>query len=263
MESKTKVSSHERADDADFNNVTYQRCLFAYEFAKKYISGKSLLDIGCGTGYGSIQLSESARHVTALDYDAETIRKNKERFSKVMNVVFIKSSVPPIPFPDDSFEAVTAFQFIEHIDRRREFLKEAMRVLKPGGILLLTTPNSVKSFARNPFHVHEYTFDEIQHELEKTGGKFELKGLQGNQKVNDYYRENSKWVKMILKFDFINLHKILPSKWLTAPYNFITNLMRKKLKEEVKQTLNISTSDFFLQDKNLEETWDIYAVVRK
>ncbi|MFN8166464.1 MAG: hypothetical protein U0X76_09945 [Bacteroidia bacterium] len=73
-------------------------------------------------------------------------------------------------------------------------MKECLRVLKPGGKVLITTPNVKKSLARNPFHVHEYTFDEIKGEISSLTPNFNLKGLNGNEVVNKYYAENGKFV---------------------------------------------------------------------
>ena len=255
--------SHERADDSMANNVTYQRCLYAYDFAVPYIKDKKVADVGCGLAYGTSLMATHASEITGIDYDSDTIATNKNRYRQIVNLDFIQSSVPPLPLANNSIDVVTAFQFIEHIHKRKEFIKDALRVLRPGGVLLMTTPNARKSLARNPFHVHEYTFDEMMKELQSTAADFVLKGLQGDEKVNSYYHENGKWVRRILKFDVLGLHKKLPAELLTVPYNWITNLMRKNLMTKVNHTLDISTRNFFIQEENLDETWDIYAIVFK
>ncbi|MCX6290361.1 MAG: methyltransferase domain-containing protein [Bacteroidetes bacterium] len=257
------MSSHERAHHDDANNVTYQRCQFAYEFAKPFITGKEVLDVGCGMAYGTALMAQSAKKITGIDYDQQTVTGNSQRYASIPNLSFRQGAVPPLPFADQSFDVVTAFQFIEHIEHRKEFIKEALRVLKPGGSLLVTTPNVKKSLARNPFHVHEYTFDEMKKEVESLTPKFQLKGLNGNDRVNTYYEENGKFVRMILKWDVLKLHRILPAAILTKPYNWVTSLMRNKLKEKVSQSMDITTKDFHLQDDNLDAMWDIYLVAGK
>jgi ubiquinone/menaquinone biosynthesis C-methylase UbiE len=257
------MSSHERAQQDEANNVTYQRCQYAYEFAQSYIAGKKVLDIGCGNGYGTALMAKSAKEIVGLDYDAATVAGNQSTYRSISNISFKQGSIPPIPYDDGSFEVITAFQFIEHIEPRKEFLKECLRVLSPGGTLLVTTPNSKKSLARNPFHVHEYTFNEMQEELSSLGAAFELQGLNGNESVNQYYAENGKFVRMILKWDVFKLHQRLPAGLLTKPYNLITNLMRNKLKDQVSQTTGISTKDFFLQKEDLDACWDIYLIAKK
>lgn len=257
------MSSHERALQDEANNVTYQRCQYAYEFAKDYISGKEVLDVGCGLAYGASLMAQSAKKITGIDYDAETIEGNKQRYSAIKNLDFIQGAVPPLPFPDNSFDVVTTFQFIEHIHHRKEFIKECLRVVKPGGKVLITTPNIKRSLARNPFHIHEYTFDEMNKEVSLFTSNFELKGLNASERVRKYYEENGKFVRMILKFDIFGLHKILPAKILYVPYNWITSLMRNKLKEKVSQTADITMYDFFLQKNDLDDCWDIFVIAGK
>jgi hypothetical protein len=142
-------------------------------------------------------------------------------------------------------------------------MQDVKRVLKPGGIFLCTTPNIKMSIARNPFHVHEYTFDEMKTEASKVFENIELKGLQGNEKVNKYYSDNAKWAKKILMLDPLGLHKMVPASWLVKPYNMLTSMMRKDLKEQNNDTLAISTQDFHLTQDNLDKTWDIYLIAKK
>ena len=156
------MSSHERAQQDEANNVTYQRCQFAYEFAKPFITGKKVLDVGCGLAYGTALMAQSASTITGVDYDSQTVEDDSKRYNSISNLDFRHSLIPPLPFADQVYDVITAFQFIEHIEPRKEFIQECLRVLKPGGSLLLTTPNAKKSLARNPFHIHEYTFEEMK-----------------------------------------------------------------------------------------------------
>ncbi len=257
------MSSHERALKDDTNNVTYERCQFAYEFALPLIKGKTVLDVGCGLAYGTALMAESAASIVGVDYDQSVVDDNTRQYSAIKNLSFQRVTVPPLPFADESFEVITSFQFIEHIHPRKEYLKECIRVLKPGGKLYVTTPNTKRSLARNPFHIHEYTFEEMRNEVSSLTKNFELKGLNGNDKVKQYYEENGKFVRNILKWDVLGLHKKLPASWVTVPYNFITSIMRSKLKEKVKTSTDITSRDFSLQNDNLDDTLDIYLIVSK
>ena len=91
----------------------------------------------------------------------------------------------------------------------------------------------------------------------------ELKALKGNEKVNEYYKQNEKMVRKIMKWDVLRLHRIIPASLLMKPYNWITTLMRKTLKNNVNQTADISTSDFYLDSAKLNEGWDIYVLAKK
>ena len=257
------IHDRERPSFEASNNVTVKRCFYAYEFAEQYVKGKHIADIGCGTGYGTVHLAKFAQHAIGVDYSAETVEQNKKDNATVANLEFITCTVPPITLPDASVDVVTAFQFIEHLSDPLGFIKEAKRILKPGGVFLCTTVNGKMSLARNPFHVFEYTFATIEADFRKVFDDVEMIGLQGNERVNKYYTDNAKWVRSVTKWDFLGLHKILPAKWLALPYNFLTTLMRNKLMEKNKETTEISTSDFFLQKDNLDKTWDIFVIAKK
>lgn len=253
----------ERPSFEDSNNVTVQRCFFAYEFAREYVKGKHTADIGCADGYGTQYLADYTLSTVGVDYSEATIAIAREKHKAKHNLSFKSGSVPPIPLESESVEVVTAFQFIEHIQDRVGFMKEVYRVLKPGGVFLCTTPNIKMSIARNPFHVHEYTFDEMKKEMTSVFNQVMLKGLQGNEKVNKYYEENARWAKKILRLDPLGLHKMVPSSWLVKPYNFLTTLMRKDLKDQNNDTLQIRTGDFYLTEDRLDFTWDIYVIATK
>jgi ubiquinone/menaquinone biosynthesis C-methylase UbiE len=257
------IHDRERPSFEESNNVTVQRCFYAYEFAEEYIKGKKVADIGCGTGYGTIHMAKFADSAIGVDYSAETVAQNKKDNAQVANLDFITCKVPPIDLPDASFDVVTAFQFIEHLEDPMGFIKEAKRILKPDGVFLCTTVNAKMSLARNPFHVFEYTFDAMEADFRKVFDDVEMIGLQGNERVNAYYKDNAKWVKSVLKWDVFGLHKILPSKLLALPYNFLTSMMRQNLMEKNDVTTDITTKDFHLEKDNLDKTWDIFVIAKK
>lgn len=253
----------ERPSFEDSNNVTVQRCFYAYEFAREYVKGKETADIGCADGYGTQYLADYTKSTVGVDYSEVTIAEARAKHQAKKNLSFKSGSVPPIPLDSESVDVVTAFQFIEHIHDRVGFIKDVYRVLKPGGVFLCSTPNIKMSIARNPFHVHEYTFDELQKEMSSVFGNVEMKGLQGNEKVNKYYEDNARWAKKILRLDPLGIHKMVPASWLVKPYNFLTTIMRKDLKTQNNATLEITTKDFFLTQDRLDFTWDIFVVAKK
>ncbi len=253
----------ERPSFEDSNNVTVQRCFYAYEFARDFIRDKDTADIGCADGYGTTYLADYTKSTVGVDYSETTLDDARKKHAAKKNLTFIAGKVPPIPLEDNSKDVVTSFQFIEHIEDRIGFIRDAYRVLKPGGTFICTTPNVKMSIARNPFHVHEYTFEEMKKEISSVFENFKIEGLQGNEKVNNYYEENSRWAKKILMFDPLGIHKMVPASWLIKPYNFLTSMMRKDLKEQNDDTLNITSKDFFLTTERLNFTWDIFVVAKK
>lgn len=258
------IFNRERPSFEAANNVTVKRCFFAYEFASRFVNKDAhVYDIGCADGYGTSYLSSFCSQITGMDYSKETVRQARHKYQSIANMSFVSSTVPPLSIYSEKADVITAFQFIEHIYKREDFMREVSRALKLDGIFICTTPNRKKSLARNPYHVHEYTFDEMKTEIGKYFDEFTLMGLHGNEKVDKYYRQNSMWVQRALSFDVLGLHKVLPSSLLYMPYNLLTSMMRNDLMKDNANTTQIDTQDFYLSEVNLDSALDIFVVARK
>jgi SAM-dependent methyltransferase len=146
------------------------RYRFARQFARRLGPDAAILDAGCGTGYGTAEFSD-ARSVTAFDISAEAVRHARDRYAG-QRVRYLQAACESLPFADSSFDLVVAFEVIEHLKRWREMLNEVKRVLKPAGILLVSTPNrayyaeSRASAGPNPFHVREFDRREFSEALD-------------------------------------------------------------------------------------------------
>jgi ubiquinone/menaquinone biosynthesis C-methylase UbiE len=126
-----------------------------YVFAGQYVSGKDVLDVACGTGVGTSFLRRvGARRVWGIDIDSASIEFAKASYEDCQ---FVQSDATNLCLPDGSVDVVVSFETIEHVKSQREFLEECRRVLKPGGVLICSTPNLAISrwSADNPFHVRE------------------------------------------------------------------------------------------------------------
>jgi len=140
-----------------------------YAFALRYVEGKKVLDIACGTGYGLVFLSTKAACVTGVDVDWEAARLARGECAD--DTLILLGDGTKLPFSDESFEVITSFETLEHLHERGAFLTELKRVLKTGGLLVLSTPNAyytkpVNGKPTNPFHVFEYKPEELRAELE-------------------------------------------------------------------------------------------------
>ncbi len=165
-----------------------------YVFALPAVEGRSVLDIACGTGYGIGLMQTKAAHVTGIDVDAEAARDARKECAGNSSVLLANGL--GLPFGDCVFDIITSFETIEHLHERTAFLAELRRVLKPAGVLLLSTPNAnyalpVDGKPTNPFHVHEYTPDELRGELTAHFSIESFLGqtLDGSIRISPFYQE--------------------------------------------------------------------------
>lgn len=134
--------------------------LARYRWARQFVDGRRVLDAGSGTGFGTVMLAAAgAEHVVGIDNDQAAVEQaNADRPD---NVEFAVCDVAAMPFDDASFDIVTCMEVIEHVENPERVLEELHRVLKPNGLLLLSTPNKEVVVPGNPFHLHEFTPDEL------------------------------------------------------------------------------------------------------
>ncbi len=147
----------------------YNEHVARYRFAEGLVSGQRVLDAGCGMGYGAAAMASRAEAVYALDLAHDALGWGLEHYA-IKQVRFVQGSCEALPFRDGALDVVTAFEVIEHLAGWRELLHESRRVLRDDGQLLVSTPNRVYSEQSrsepNPFHVHEFDYEEFQRELE-------------------------------------------------------------------------------------------------
>src|SRR5450759_3212865 len=143
-----------------------------YHFAVRLARAKRVLDAGCGAGYGSAELADVAESVTAIDIAPAAVEYARAHYA-LPNLAFEQASCTQLPYAGGVFDLVVAFDVIEHLENWRDFLQEARRVLAPAGQLIVSTPNrlyyteSRGTEGANPFHVHEFDFDEFTRELKQ------------------------------------------------------------------------------------------------
>lgn len=132
-----------------------------YQAGAEITEGKVVLDIACGSGYGTYLMAKKAKKVYGVDIDEQTIEYAKENYSG-NNIEYIVGDGVSIPLKDKSVDIVVSYETIEHIEKYDIFMKEVKRVLKDGGLFLLSTPNDVEYGEGNHYHIHEFTYQELQ-----------------------------------------------------------------------------------------------------
>ncbi|MBL8524860.1 MAG: class I SAM-dependent methyltransferase [Betaproteobacteria bacterium] len=137
-----------------------------YHYVLPLIAGKRVVDVACGEGYGSALMSGTAAEITGVDISADAIAHARNAYADHGNLKFIEGSCLKLPFDAASIDVLVSFETIEHIHEQAEFLDEIKRVLKPDGVLILSSPNkaeySDKRGYANEFHVRELYRAELE-----------------------------------------------------------------------------------------------------
>ena len=146
-----------------------------FRFVNTLCANKDVLDCACGTGVGTHFFSQSARAVVALDISPEATKEASARCHDRDNIIFKQGSATKLPLADESVDLYVSLETIEHLENDVPYLDEAVRVLRPGGIFICSTPNrtvtnpgkTLIDKPTNPFHVREYSTREFKNILEK------------------------------------------------------------------------------------------------
>jgi SAM-dependent methyltransferase len=183
--SNTVERIHPRFFNTREKYLLYLRHVFAYEYAVDHLDAASnVLEIGCGDGYGTTMLAEKVARIVAVDVDEGTVQHAAATYP-AENCTFQPFDGETLPFDTGTFDAVVSMQVIEHIQDDRRFVGEAHRVLKQGGVLILTTPNRRHRVPPgepiwNKFHVREYLPGELEAVLRSHFDEVQVLGIRGH-----------------------------------------------------------------------------------
>lgn len=133
-----------------------------YNWASTFCENKVVLDVPCGMGWGT-SLIKNAKKVSGLDISQEAIKEAIKRYSNRKRD-FTVGSMDNLPYLDDIFDIIICLEGIEHVPVKvgEKFVSEIWRILKSGGLMLLSTPQHISGkHSGNPYHVYEYSPKEI------------------------------------------------------------------------------------------------------
>ena len=155
-----------------------------YVYARALCAGARVLDVACGEGYGSALLAGSAERVTGVDLDEGAVAHARARYGDAPNLDFRAGDATALPFADASFDRVVSFETLEHLEAQEALIDEFARVLAPGGLLIVSTPDrarySDERGYENEFHVRELYREEFEALL---GRRFPARRLLGQKLV--------------------------------------------------------------------------------
>lgn len=136
-----------------------------YCFARDFCVGRDVLDIASGEGYGSAMLAEVARSVVGVELDPEAVAFSHDNYA-IPALRFLVGDAHDIPLETASVDVVVSFETLEHVRDQAQFLSEIKRVLRPDGLLIISTPDrtvhSGIGMPVNPYHVYELSGPEFE-----------------------------------------------------------------------------------------------------
>jgi SAM-dependent methyltransferase len=160
-------------------NYWFRRHEVVYQRLLERCADRDVLEAGSGEGYGADLIAGVARRVIGLDYDDSAVAHVRARYPRVD---MRQGNLAELPLDDDTVDVVVNFQVIEHLWDQGQFVDECARVLRPSGVLLMSTPNRItfspgRDTPINPFHTRELNAAELTELL--TGAGFRVEAMLG------------------------------------------------------------------------------------
>ena len=151
-----------------------------YQLAAKGVVNKRVLDIGCGLGWGAEYLAKKkAKQVLGIDRSGAAINYARQKYS-CPNLVFKTLEAQKIRRLTGSFDMVVAFELIEHLPKIavKQWITDIKKILKPGGRVMISTPNKLATRFKNPYHVQEFTAKELKQLFSRKFTELKLRGIK-------------------------------------------------------------------------------------
>jgi len=235
-------------------NPTFQRHVAAYALCAPLLPPDArVLDLGCGAGHSYERLAP--RETVGVDLDAGAL----EGQARETHVADMRA----LPFADGTFGAVLSVQSLEHVPDGAAVLREARRVLAPGGVAVFVTPNRL-TFGRpdeiiDPYHYVEYAPEELRALCAQTFDEVDLQGLVGSARYAEFDRAEKARMERVLSLDRLGLRRRLPRRALQFAYDTALRVTRRRA---TPLAAAIAVEDFSLAADGLDGALDLVAVCR-
>lgn len=163
------------------------------------LDGVKVLDVGCGDGVLSYLIAKKNAAVSGLDYSEIAIEFAKEKI-KEYSIDFKRGSAYELPFEDDCFDAVVSSDVIEHLEDVPRYLSEIRRVLKDGGVAVISTPIKCTEHPLDKEHVVEWFQDEYKSVIEKqfSASDFYYSHPLALQEIYSYLIFRKPWPRLLM-----------------------------------------------------------------
>ncbi|MBY0400770.1 class I SAM-dependent methyltransferase [Myxococcota bacterium] len=251
----------ERLDDASaLYRADLARHRAAYHFARTVFGGDRtgagfVLDLGCGTGYGTRELADCGLSMLGLDrvVPAERARGGGAHF--------VVGDLLRLPFADGILERAVCFQVIEHFDEAVGVLSELARVMRPDGLALLSTPNRLQSDGENPFHPREYSAEELARVLSVHFEEVELRGVHAVGAAARYHADRLRQIRRVVRLDPLRLRRRIPRRLIEWSFARLSLVVRRLIRRS-GALAPVSEADYPVGDASAD-CLDVLAICRR
>ncbi len=235
-------------------NPTWQRHVATYRLCAELLPGGRVLDAGCGVGHSFAALAP--RETVGVDID----RRSLAGQARETHVADMRA----LPFAAAAFDSVLSVQAIEHVPDPATVLREFARVLRPGGVAVLVTPNRL-TFARpdeviDPYHYFELDPAQLRRLCEASFEQVELLGLFGSPRFDEFVSREHAPLDSLLARDPWRLRRLVPRSLRQRLYDLMLGRNRRCADPLAAA---ISPDDFFLATEDVERAFDLVAVCRR
>ncbi len=180
----------------------YFKHLRRYQFARQYLSPSDIVvDGACGMGYGTKYLSSLCAQIFAVDLSFDSLNIAR-RYYDSNRIRWIRADVTALPLPEKSIDCFISMETFEHIASPEHLLSEMKRVLKKGGIGIISTPNGQsarRKRIKNPFHTKEYSFEEVRLLCSQYFDHIGISGINAHHAVDSIGRNNEEYDNFIIR----------------------------------------------------------------
>jgi len=232
-------------------NPTWQRHVAAYTFANDILPQGRLLDLGCGIGHSYHLLAP--RETVGADISAEALA-GQDRETVV-------ADMRDLPFEDGEFASVLSNQSIEHVPDPERAVAQIARVLAPGGMAMIVTPNRL-TLGRpdeiiDPYHFREFDHAELESVCRQYFPEVRVLGVFGSPRYMEIVEEEREKLDRLLRADALRLRRFVPIRAKQWLYDVMLTRLRTRPDPRAEA---IDVGDFELREDNLTEALDVCAI---
>jgi len=225
-----------------------------YRWAADWVKDRTVIDVGCGEGYGTAILAEKARSVMGFDADADQLEVTKQAYARP-NITYMVGNAEDTGLPSASYEVVVTNALLEYLDDCDRFFDEAERILAPGGVFVCSTKNatfSIKAGNGRPLysnHNQEYSPPELEQALRQRFPKVEMYGLLPSERSERFILDK-RALRMEAFLVRLNIKERIPLSW--------RNFVRSRLTGVPEDA--IVADDFQVSSQNVEKSFYVIGV---